>query len=216
VTTLVLPGRYRAAVFDMDGLLLDTEPLWHETESELLLRHGHDYTDADKAAAHGRAVVDSAAVYAARLGLPAADIEREILEIMLGHYEAGAPLHAGARGLLEGLDGRMGLAVASNTAARLVHRALEAAGLGMFRVVTSGADLGRPKPLPDVYLAACAALGVAPVDAVAFEDSPTGVRAASAAGLFTVGVPDRGDVDLAAAGADLVIASLGDIVIEAG
>lgn len=216
MTSLVLPGRYRAAVFDMDGLLLDTEPLWHETESELLERHGHDYTVADREAAHGRAVVDSAAVYATRLGIPAADIEREILEIMLGHYEAGAPLHAGARALLDGLDGRMALAVASNTTASLVHRALEAAGLGMFRAVTSGVDLGRPKPLPDVYLAACAALGVAPGDAVAFEDSPTGVRAAAAAGMFTVGVPDRGDVDLVAAGADMVIASLADVVIEAG
>jgi HAD superfamily hydrolase (TIGR01509 family) len=215
VTTLVLPGRYSAAVFDMDGLLLDTEPMWHDAERELVERHGQVYSDADREAAHGRSLVDSAAVYAARLGIPAADIEREVLDIMLAHYEAGAPLRPGVGALVLGLHGRMALAVASNTAASLVHRALRASGLGVLAVVTSGVDLGRPKPLPDVYLEACRLLGVAPGDAVAFEDSPTGVRSAAAAGLMTVGVPDRDDVDLAAAGAHLVLASLVDVVIEA-
>ena len=198
----------------MDGLLLDTEPMWNAAERELLERHGHVYTDEDRLAAHGRAMVDSAVVYSARLGIAPADIEREVLDIMLGHYEAGAPIHDGALALLDALVGRMALAVASNTTARLVHRALEASGLGMLTVVTSGADLGRPKPLPDVYLEACRVLRVAPGDAVAFEDSPTGIRAAAAAGLLTVGVPDRDDVGLAAAGADVVIASLADVVIE--
>jgi HAD superfamily hydrolase (TIGR01509 family) len=215
VTTLVLPGRFRAAVFDMDGLLLDTEPMWHDAERELLERHGHVYSDADREAAHGRSLVDSAAVYAARLGIPAADIEREVLGIMLVHYDAGAPLRPGVGELVLGLHGRMALAVASNTGASLVRRALAASGLGVLAVVTSGVDLGRPKPLPDVYLEACRALGVAPEDAVAFEDSPTGIRSASAAGLMTVGVPDRDDVDLRAAGADVVLASLADVTIEA-
>jgi HAD superfamily hydrolase (TIGR01509 family) len=212
--TLVLPGRYRAAIFDMDGLLLDTEPLWVEAERELLERHGDVFTDADREATHGRAAADSAAAYAPRLGLPAADIEREMLDIMLEHYEAGSPLRPGARSLIEALDGRMALAVASNTTAPLVERALRAAGLHVLVVVASGADIGRPKPLPDAYLEACRLLGVAPGDAVAFEDSPTGVRAAVTAGLTAVGVPDRGDVDLAAAGAHVLLASLADVVVE--
>ena len=214
MTTLVLPGRYRAAVFDMDGLLLDTEPMWHDAERELLERHGHVYSDADREAAHGRSVVDSAAVYAARLRIPAADIEREVLDIMLAHYEAGPPLRPGVGALVLGLHGRMALAVASNTAASLVRRALAASGLGVLAVVTSGVDLGRPKPLPDVYLEACRVLGVAPGDAVAFEDSPGGVRSARAAGLVVIGVPDRDDVDLAAAGADQSLGSLVEVLLE--
>lgn len=212
--SLVLPGRFRAAVFDMDGLLLDTEPLWHDAERELLERHGDSFSDLDLEASHGRALIDTAAVYAARLGLPAAAIEREIGEIMLAHYAAGAPLHVGAAELVEALEGRVALAVASNTSADLVRRALDAAGLAALRVVVSGQDLGQPKPAPDVYTSACRALGVAPAEAVAFEDSPMGVQSALAAGLYVVGVPERPDVDLAAAGAHVVLGSLGEVIIE--
>lgn len=211
---LVLPGRFRAAVFDMDGLLLDSEPMWHDAERELLERHGDTFSDADREASHGRALVDTAIAYAARLGVTAAAIEAEIGEIMLAHYLAGAPLHAGARALVEGLAGRIPMAVASNTSAVLVRQALDAVGLAI-PVVVSGMDMGRPKPRPDVYAEACRALGVAPGDAIAFEDSPMGVTAAATAGLFVVGVPERADVDLVVAGAHAVLGSLAEIVLEA-
>jgi HAD superfamily hydrolase (TIGR01509 family) len=210
---LVLPGRFRAAVFDMDGLLLDSEPMWHDAERELLEHHGDTFSEADLVASHGRALTDTAAAYAERLGLTAEAIELEIGEIMLAHYRAGAPLHAGARALIEGLAGRIPMAVASNTSADLVRRALAAVGLAI-PVVVSAMDMGRPKPLPDVYAEACRALGVSPGDAVAFEDSPMGVRSAVGAGLYVVGVPERPDVDLAAAGAGVVLGSLSEIVLE--
>jgi HAD superfamily hydrolase (TIGR01509 family) len=212
--SLVLPGRFRAAVFDMDGLLLDTEPLWHDAERELLERHGDAFSDADMEASHGRALVDTAAAYGERLGLPADVIEREIGEIMLAHYVAGAPLHAGARELVDALEGRVAMAVASNTSADLVREALDAVGLTALGVVVSGQDMGRPKPAPDVYVAACRALGVVPADAIAFEDSPMGVEAALSAGLFVVGVPERPDVNLAAAGAHVVLESLAEVIVE--
>ncbi len=210
---LVLPGRFRAAVFDMDGLLLDSEPMWHDAERELLERHGDTFSDADREASHGRALVDTAIAYAERLGVTAAAIEQEIGEIMLDYYLSGAPLHAGARALVEGLSGRIPMAVASNTSAGLVRQALDAVGLATASVV-SGMDMGRPKPQPDVYAEACRVLGVAPEDAVAFEDSPMGVHAAAAAGLFVVGVPERSEVDLVQAGAHVVLGSLAEIVIE--
>jgi HAD superfamily hydrolase (TIGR01509 family) len=212
--SIQLPGRFRAAIFDMDGLLLDTEPLWAEAERELLERHGDVFTDADREASHGRAASQTARAYALRLGLPEEDIEREILDIMLAHYASGPPLRPGARALIGALDGRMALAVASNTTAPLVERALQAAGLHVLVIVASGADMGRPKPLPDVYLEACRLLDVEPGDAVAFEDSPAGIRAAVAAGLTAVGVPDRGHVNLSAAGAHVVVPSLAHVVVE--
>jgi HAD superfamily hydrolase (TIGR01509 family) len=209
---LVLPGRFRAAVFDMDGLLLDTEPMWHDAERELLERRGDVFSEADRAASHGRSLGETAIVYADRLGLTAATIEQEISEIMLAHYLAGAPLHAGARALVDGLAGRIPMAVASNTTAVLVRQALGAVGLAI-PVVVSGMDLGRAKPQPDVYVEACRLLGVAPADAVAFEDSPMGVRSAAVAGLFVVGVPERAEAGLVEAGADVILGSLADIVL---
>jgi HAD superfamily hydrolase (TIGR01509 family) len=212
--SLVLPGPIRAAVFDMDGVLIDTEPLWLAAETELLERHGDRLTAADAEATHGRSIEDTVAVYAARLdGAVVAAIRDELLAAMRVHYAAAPPLRPGARDLVEALGRRMPLGVASNTDGDLVRLALEGAGLlGAFAVIASGADIGRAKPYPDVYLAACHGLGVEPGLAVAVEDSPAGVRAAKAAGMMCIGVPDRDGVDLMAAGADLVVASLVDLL----
>jgi HAD superfamily hydrolase (TIGR01509 family) len=214
---LVLPGPFRAAIFDMDGLLLDTEPLWAQAEAELLERHGDRLTEADRVATHGRGMTESVAIYAERLGgLDPVVLETELMALMRAHYESGPALQPGAAALVRRLEGRMRLGVASSTTAPLVHLALERAGLlDAFEVVTSGADLGRSKPFPDAYLEACRALGVSPAEAIAFEDSPVGVRAAVAAGMVVVAVPDRPGVgpSLRAGGAHHVVASLADVVV---
>ena len=153
---LVLPGPFRAAIFDMDGLLLDTERLWVEAEAELLARHGDQFTEADHAATHGRAMAESVAIYAQRLGgLDPVMLEAELLDLMRAHYDSGAALQPGAEALVRSLEGRMRLGVASSTTAPLVRLGLERAGLlDAFEVVTSGADLGWAKPFPDAYLEA--------------------------------------------------------------
>jgi HAD superfamily hydrolase (TIGR01509 family) len=214
---LVLPGRFRAVLFDMDGLLLDSEPLWADAEAELLDLHGDHLTPADRAATHGRAMADSATVYAARLpGTTPAQLEAELLDLMRARYLAGAPLHRGAAELVRSLEGRVRLGVATSTTFPLAEVALLGVGLlDAFEIVSSGADLGRGKPDPTVFLDGCRRLDTAPERALAFEDSPVGVQAAHAAGLFVVGVPDRPGVAdrLIAAGADLLIDSLADVVV---
>jgi HAD superfamily hydrolase (TIGR01509 family) len=213
---LPLPGRFRAAVFDMDGLLLDTEPAWVEAEREVLSRRGYAFTDADVAATHGRSVEDSIVTYAALVGEPdPAVLGAELMAAMRRHYERGAVIRPGARELVSALRGRMRMAIASNTGTDLVRLALDRAGLlDAFEVIVTSPDVGQSKPHPAVYLEACSGLGVSPGDAVAFEDSIAGVGSAKAAGLWCIAVPDRPGVDLARAGADLVVASLADVPVE--
>jgi len=198
----------------MDGVLVDSEPLWARAEALLLARHGDRFTREDAVATHGRSIEASVAIYASRLdGVDPADLRAELIELMRLQYAAGVALRPGAGALARSLHGRVGLAVASNTDGELVRLALGQVGLlESFGVIVSGADLGRAKPDPAVYLAACDRLGVEPRDGVAIEDSPAGVQAAKAAGLTCIGIPERKGVDLAGAGADVVVASLSDLI----
>ena len=198
----------------MDGLLVDSEPLWALAERELLMRHGEHFTPANAEATHGRSIEDTIAAYARRLGgVDPTDLRTELMMLMRIHYAERLALRPGARELVRSLEGRVALGVASNTDGALVRLALDKVGLlDAFAVIVSGADIGRAKPCPDVYLAACHALKVEPRDAVAFEDSPVGVRAAKAAGMTCVGVPERDGLDLTAAGADVVVGSLAELV----
>jgi HAD superfamily hydrolase (TIGR01509 family) len=125
-------------------------------------------------------------------------------------YATQASVRPGAIELVAALRGRLPLAIASNTGCDLVLFALSVAGFDeAFDVVVSSEEVERPKPAPDVYLEACRRLGVAPADAVALEDSPSGVAAAKAAGLTVYAVPQLPGVDVSTA--DVVLASLEDL-----
>lgn len=210
---LVLPGPFRAVVFDMDGILLDSEPLWIRVFAEAAARHGNTYGDADRPGTLGQPLTGTARYLADKVGIPAATMEAELAETMREEYLAGPPLVAGAGALVAALVGVLPMAVATNTLGDLAAKALAASGLHGFDAIVSGADIGRPKPHPGVYREACRRLGVDPADAVAFEDSVVGIRSALDAGLTVVAVPQEG-VDLDDAGAHVLLASLRDVVVE--
>lgn len=211
---LELPGRFRAAVFDMDGLLVDSEVLWQRAETALLARHGDRFTDDDRRWTLGRSIPEVIVVFNERLGRPpeaAHELLAEMLGIMEAEIRAGVPARPGARELVEHLAARIPVAVASNTNRPLVELTLrESEFAPHFAIVVTGDDVARGKPDPDPYLLACDRLGVAPADAVALEDSSTGIAAAVAAGLFTIAVPQFGHVDVGAA--DLVVGSLEELL----
>jgi HAD superfamily hydrolase (TIGR01509 family) len=119
----------------------------------------------------------------------------------------------GAVGLLALALARLPTAVASNSPRSLLDQALAVGGFSTLPSVTVAADeVENPKPAPDLYLSACARLGVAPGDALAVEDSATGIRAAAAAGMRTVGVPTLTGVDI---GAERTLTSLADPQLRA-
>ncbi|HYM83769.1 MAG TPA: HAD family phosphatase [Candidatus Dormibacteraeota bacterium] len=213
--TVHLPADVRAVVFDLDGLLVDTEVLWREEEAGLLSAHGVEHTREDSLATVGRAIDHSVAYLAWRIGRPPSavpELRRELMARMRTAFADRLAPMPGAIGLVRGLaDAGLPMAVASNTDRDLVRLALERAGLSdVFDAVVSAEDVEHPKPAPDVYLRACQALGVAPSEALAFEDSESGIVAARAAGLRVYAVPQLVEMDVSAA--DRVLESLEELL----
>ena len=147
-----------------------------------------------KRALLGTSVATSAARIEEMLGRPGRGMEMmdELHELVMEEALAGVPPRPGALELLNAVrDAGVPVGLASNSSREFVERVLSVAGLlnGHFDLIVTADDVERPKPAPDLYLAACAGLGAAPERAAALEDSETGVASARAAGLFVVAVP---------------------------
>jgi HAD superfamily hydrolase (TIGR01509 family) len=181
-----------AVVFDMDGLLVHTERQWLQAKTILFERYGTPLTEADKAAVFGADDLASVTYFVGRLGLPGDEVEalrREYLTIIGGLLARGVDISEGATELIESLAGTVPLGLASNTRRELVDEVLGQTPFGRYFGAIATGDEVAPKPAPDVYQLACKRLDVDPATAVAVEDSPTGLKAARAAGLTCIGVP---------------------------
>lgn len=211
--SLTLPGTWKAVVFDMDGLLVHTERQWLQAKTELFRRYGQELTADDRAAVFGQADLESATYFGQRFGLPPERIPAlrdEYLEIVGALIEDSVELTPGATELIDRVRREVPVALASNTRRSLVDLILAQTPFGTWFDAIATGDEVPPKPAPDVYLLACERAGADPATAVAVEDSPTGVRAARAAGLACIGVPSDADHPLLEA--DHTVDSLAELL----
>jgi HAD superfamily hydrolase (TIGR01509 family) len=202
-----------AVIFDNDGLTLDTEHTWTRAEMALYARYGTEFTLDHKREMLGTSGAKSALSMERHLGQPGRgrELNAELRELVHAELDgAGVTPMPGALELIAALGERgVPLGLATNSGREFATRALRAARLlERFDAVVSAEDVERPKPAPDVYLAAAAALGADPAACVALEDSETGVAAARAAGMTVVGVPSFPGIELA--DAHLLARSLAD------
>jgi HAD superfamily hydrolase (TIGR01509 family) len=203
----------KAVVFDMDGVLIDSEEVWSRVRAAVVARHGGHWTEDDQRNVMGDNSRQWSAYIKRTWNLSSSEDEifREVLAMMIASYEQELPVLPGAREAVALLGKRYPLAVASSSPRELILVALRLAGFaGDFTVVVSSDEVPHGKPAPDVYLLAAEKLGVAPVACLAIEDSTNGIRAALAAGMKTIAVPNPAypPAEDALAQATLVLPSL--------
>ncbi len=182
-----------AVVFDLDGVLLDTEQVWDEVREGLTRERNGRYDERAQQAMMGMSSGEWSRYMHDELGLPEPpeEINAEVVRRLLARYRERLPLIPGAVEAVERLAERWPLAVASSSNRELIEEFLDGSGLRTrFRTWVSSEEAGRGKPAPDVFLEAARRLGVPPQRCTAIEDSANGLRAARAAGMRVVAVPN--------------------------
>ncbi len=201
-----------AVLFDMDGLLVDTEPLWFETETEVMARLGAPWTKEDQERLLGGSMEHTVGYLLSKAARPAppAEVARWMMEGMLRRAADGRVIiRPGARELLtEVAAAGIPHALVTGSQREFTDAVIASTGLS-FTVTVTGDDVARPKPDPEPYLLAAKLLDAAPERCVALEDSPSGVTSATGAGCQVIAVPSL--LPILGAPGRLVVPSLSDI-----
>ncbi|MEV4493314.1 HAD family phosphatase [Micromonospora coxensis] len=181
-----------AVIFDLDGVIVDSEPVWEEVRRAYVAAHGGTWQPDTQRRLMGMSTGEWAAYLSGELGVDrtAGQVATEVVEEMTRRYARRVPLIDGADAVVRRMAARWPLGLASSSPTRLIAAALAATDLAAaFRVTLSTEETARGKPAPDVWLAVAERLGVDPTRCVAIEDSSNGVRSAAAAGMRVVAVP---------------------------
>jgi HAD superfamily hydrolase (TIGR01509 family) len=180
-------------IFDLDGVLLDSEQSWNAAKEELVRDTGGRWRDDAPTAMMGMSSREWAAYLRDELGVPldADVISQDVAGRMLEGYRRGLPLLPGAVQSVRALSARWPLGLASSSNREVIELVLELAGFrAAFQAAISSEEVARGKPAPDVYLAVAERLGAEPARCVAIEDSSNGLRAAAAAEMAVIAVPN--------------------------
>jgi HAD superfamily hydrolase (TIGR01509 family) len=212
-----------AVVFDMDGVIVDSEQVWDEVRERYVRETGGTYSESATRDMMGMSSLEWSRYLSVELGVPGTpeEINVAIVRRMLERYGEAPPLIPGAVEAVRRCAARWPLAVASSSNPELIEVVLDAAELhDVIPVVVSSQEVARGKPAPDVYLEAARLLGADPSACAAVEDSHNGIRSAKAAGMRVIAIPNPHfppDAE-ALAHADVVLESIEQLtpqVIEA-
>jgi HAD superfamily hydrolase (TIGR01509 family) len=208
----------QAVVFDLDGVLLDSEQVWDEIREQLARERGGTWSDTAQKDMMGMSSPEWSRYMHERVGLPESpeEINAEVVRRLQARYAEELPLLPGAVEAVHRLAARWPLGLATSSNRPVIDTVLEAAHLTPFFAATvSSEEVARGKPAPDVYVEAARRLGVEPRRAAAIEDSNNGIRSARAAGMRVVAIPNPhfppGD---ALDDADVVLSSLDELTPE--
>ena len=216
----MIENMIRAVVFDLDGVLVDSEPVWEQVRRGLVTERGGHWAPDAQRRLMGMSTPEWSRYLSEDLGvgLPADEVATQVTDRMAARYRERVPLIDGAVDAVHRIAARWPLAVASSAPATLIETVLQSAGLrAYFTVVKSTEQVAHGKPAPDIYLAVTAELGCPPPDCAAVEDSSNGLRSAAAAGLRVIAIPHPRyppDPD-ALAQASLVLPSLAGLTVDA-
>ena len=214
-----MPSPIRAVVFDLDGLLIDSEVVWNRVRSDVAAERGVAWTEGDQRAVMGVSTAAWTAYMIDRLGLdltPGA-VQKLVVERMVASYKEHIPFKPGAAQLVALAGEHYPLALASGSVRELIDLVVASPELtNCFQVVVSADEVERGKPHPDVFLEAAHRLGVPPEACVCLEDSGHGVDAGKAAGMRVIAVPDPRFMPEPAslAHADVQLGSLTEVTLE--
>jgi HAD superfamily hydrolase (TIGR01509 family) len=208
-----------AVVFDLDGVIVDSEQVWDEVREEYVHETGGTYTDDSARDMMGMSSPEWSQYMAESLHVPGTpeEINAAIVERMLERYGEAPPLIPGAVEAVRRIAAWVPLAIASSSNRELIDVVLRVSGLsGDFAATVSSEEVPRGKPSPDVYLEAARRLGADPAQCGAVEDSHNGIRSAKAAGMRVVAVPNPHypPDDDALSLADVVVPAIGDLQVE--
>jgi HAD superfamily hydrolase (TIGR01509 family) len=208
-----------AVVFDLDGVIVDSEQVWDDVRERYVHEVGGTYIASATRDMMGMSSVEWSRYMAEALGVPGTpeEINAAIVQRMLERYGEAPPLIPGAVDAVRRCANRWPLAVASSSNPELIEVVLDAAGLhDVIPLVVSSQEVARGKPAPDVYLEAARRLGVDPRTCAAVEDSHNGIRSAKAAGMRVVAIPNPHfpPDEEALEHADVVLRSIAELTLE--
>ena len=208
-----------AVIFDLDGVLLDSEQVWDEAREQLAKERGGRWHENAQRDMMGMSSPEWSRYMHDVIGLPEPpeEISREVVERMMKLYREHLPVVPGAREAVDRLAARWPLGLASSSNRELIDLALELLGVEhLFKATVSSEEVAGGKPAPDVYLEAARRLGVEPTHAAAIEDSENGIRAAKAAGMRVIAIPNQHfpPAEDALTQADVLLRSLDELTPE--